>query len=171
MLPNTDPVHMISIIPRGRAGGFTMILPKEDKYYRSKTEMEETLVHLLGGRVAEKLVLDDISTGASNDIQRATKIARGMVTHYGMSDELGPMTYGSDEDEVFLGRDFSKSKNYSEEVAAKIDNEMRSIIDKAYYKAENLLKENMDKLHKVAEALLEKETLDAEQFNEIIAEA
>ena len=171
MLPNTDPVHMISIIPRGRAGGFTMILPKEDKYYRSKTEMEETLVHLLGGRVAEKLVLDDISTGASNDIQRATKIARGMVTHYGMSDELGPMTYGSDEDEVFLGRDFSKSKNYSEEVAAKIDNEMRSIIDKAYYKAETLLKENMDKLHKVAEALLEKETLDAEQFNEIIAEA
>jgi cell division protease FtsH len=171
MLPNTDPVHMISIIPRGRAGGFTMILPKEDKYYKSKTEMEETLVHLLGGRVAEKLVLDDISTGASNDIQRATKIARGMVTHYGMSDELGPMTYGSDEDEVFLGRDFSKSKNYSEEVAAKIDNEMRSIIDKAYYKAETLLKENMDKLHKVAEALLEKETLDAEQFNEIIAEA
>ncbi|MDW7668327.1 MAG: ATP-dependent zinc metalloprotease FtsH [Bacillota bacterium] len=171
MLPNTDPVHMISIIPRGRAGGFTMIIPKEDKYYRSKTEMEETLVHLLGGRVAEKLVLDDISTGASNDIQRATKIARGMVTHYGMSDELGPMTYGSDEDEVFLGRDFSKSKNYSEEVAAKIDNEMRTIIDKAYYKAETLLKENMGKLHKVAEALLEKETLDAEQFNEIIAEA
>jgi len=171
MLPNTDPVHMISIIPRGRAGGFTMIIPKEDKYYRSKTEMEETLVHLLGGRVAEKLVLDDISTGASNDIQRATKIARGMVTHYGMSDELGPMTYGSDEDEVFLGRDFSKSKNYSEEVAAKIDNEMRSIIDKAYYKAETLLNDNMDKLHKVAEALLEKETLDAEQFNEIIAEA
>ncbi len=171
MLPNTDPVHMISIIPRGRAGGFTMIIPKEDKYYRSKTEMEETLVHLLGGRVAEKLVLDDISTGASNDIQRATKIARGMVTHYGMSDELGPMTYGSDEDEVFLGRDFSKSKNYSEEVAAKIDNEMRTIIDKAYYKAETLLKENMGKLHNVAEALLEKETLDAEQFNEIIAEA
>ena len=171
MLPNTDPVHMISIIPRGRAGGFTMIIPKEDKYYRSKTEMEETLVHLLGGRVAEKLVLDDISTGASNDIQRATKIARGMVTHYGMSDELGPMTYGSDEDEVFLGRDFSKSKNYSEEVAAKIDNEMRNIIDKAYYKAETLLNDNMDKLHKVAEGLLEKETLDAEQFNEIIAES
>src|SRR6056297_666784 len=171
MLPNTDPVHMISIIPRGRAGGFTMIIPKEDKYYRSKTEMEETLVHLLGGRVAEKLVLDYISTGASNDIQRATKIARGMVTHYGMSDELGPMTYGSDEDEVFLGRDFSKSKNYSEEVAAKIDNEMRNIIDKAYYKAENLLKENMEKLHKVAESLLEKETLDAEQFKEIIVEA
>src|SRR6056297_694674 len=171
MLPNTDPVHMISIIPRGRAGGFTMILPKEDKYYKSKTEMEETLVHLLGGRVAEKLVLDDISTGASNDIQRATKIARGMVTHYGMSDELGPMTYGSDEDEVFLGRDFSKSKNYSEEVAAKIDNEMRNIIDKAYYKAETLLNDNMDKLHKVAEGLLEKETLDAEQFNEIIAES
>ena len=171
LLENADSTHKVSIIPRGRAGGFTMILPKEDKYYKSKTEMEETLVHLLGGRVAEKLVLDDISTGASNDIQRATKIARGMVTHYGMSEELGPMSYGSDEEEVFLGRDFSKSKNYSEEVAAKIDNEMRSIIDKAYYKAENLLKENMEKLHKVAESLLEKETLDAEQFKEIIVEA
>ncbi|QIB28250.1 ATP-dependent metallopeptidase FtsH/Yme1/Tma family protein [Caloranaerobacter azorensis] len=167
LLPNTDPVHLISIIPRGRAGGFTMILPKEDKYYMSKTEMEETLVHLLGGRVAEKLVLNDISTGAQNDLERATKIARNMVTHYGMSEKLGPMTYGTDTDEVFLGRDLTRSRNYSEEVASAIDKEMRSIIDKAYHTAEKLLKENIDKLHRVAEALLEKETLNAEEFEEI----
>ncbi|WP_082759893.1 ATP-dependent zinc metalloprotease FtsH [Abyssisolibacter fermentans] len=167
LLPNTDPVHLISIIPRGRAGGFTMILPKEDKYYTSKIEMEETLIHLLGGRVAEKLVLNDISTGASNDIERATKIARNMVTHYGMSDKLGPMTYGTDDNEVFIGRDLGRSKNYSEEVAAEIDNEMRCIIDNAYNKAQKLLSENMDKLHEVAQALLEKETLSAEEFEEI----
>ncbi|SHJ31541.1 cell division protease FtsH [Dethiosulfatibacter aminovorans DSM 17477] len=164
LLPNSDPVHMVSIIPRGRAGGFTMILPEEDRSYMSKTEMEENLVHLLGGRVAEKLVLDDISTGASNDIQRATKIARGMVTHYGMSDNLGPMSYTGDDDEVFLGRDFAKSRNYSEEVAAQIDREMRSIIDKAYHTAESLLRDNIEKLHKVAEGLLEKETLDGKEF-------
>ncbi|WP_427339288.1 ATP-dependent zinc metalloprotease FtsH [Caloranaerobacter sp. DY30410] len=169
LLPNTDPVHLISIIPRGRAGGFTMILPKEDKYYMSKTEMEETLVHLLGGRVAEKLVLNDISTGAQNDLERATKIARDMVTHYGMSEKLGPMTYGTDTDEVFLGRDLTRSRNYSEEVAAAIDREMRSIIDKAYHTAEKLLKENIDKLHRVAEALLERETLNAEEFEEIFS--
>ncbi|WDV45538.1 ATP-dependent zinc metalloprotease FtsH [Clostridiaceae bacterium M8S5] len=167
LLPNTDPVHMITIIPRGRAGGFTMILPKEDRYYTSKTEMEETLVHLLGGRVAEKLVLDDISTGASNDIERATKIARNMVTHYGMSTKLGPMTYGTDENEVFIGRDFGRSKNYSEQVAAEIDNEMRRIIDVAYTKAKNLISDNMNKLHDVANALLEKETLSAEEFENI----
>lgn len=164
LLPNSDPVHMVSIIPRGRAGGFTMILPEEERYYMSKTEMEDNLVHLLGGRVAEKLVLDDISTGASNDIQRATKIARGMVTHYGMSDNLGPMAYTDDEDEVFLGRDFAKSRNYSEEVAAQIDREMRTIIDKAYHKAESLLRDNIEKLHIVAEALLEKETLNYKEF-------
>jgi len=167
LLPNTDPVHMITIIPRGRAGGFTMILPTEDKYYMSKTEMEENLVHLLGGRVAEKLVLDDISTGASSDIERATKIARGMVTHYGMSEKLGPMTYGTDENEVFIGRDLGRSRNYSEEVAAEIDNEMRTLINHAYVTAESLLKNNIDKLHKVAEALLEKETLKGEEFEAI----
>jgi cell division protease FtsH len=171
LMPNSDPVHMITIIPRGRAGGFTMILPEEERYYMSKTEMEETLVHLLGGRVAEKLVLDDISTGASNDIQRATKIARGMVTHYGMSENLGPMSYTGDDDEVFLGRDFAKSRNYSEEVASQIDREMRTIIDKAYHKAESLLRENIDKLHKVAEALLEKETLGGKEFEELFMEA
>ncbi|NLJ57726.1 MAG: ATP-dependent metallopeptidase FtsH/Yme1/Tma family protein [Tissierellia bacterium] len=161
---NKDPVHMITIIPRGGAGGFTMYLPEEDKSYRSKADMEEYIVRLLGGRVAEKLALDDISTGASNDIERATKIARAMVTTYGMSEELGPMTYGTSEDEVFLGRDFNKIRNYSEEVAAKIDNEMRKIIDNAYNKTEKLLSENMEKLHRVAQALLDKETISGKEF-------
>lgn len=167
LLPNTDPVHMVTIIPRGRAGGFTMYLPVEDRQYMTKTQMEETLVHMLGGRVAEQLVLEDISTGAQNDLERATKIARDMVTHYGMSKNLGPMTYGSDDDEVFIGRDLARSRNYSEEVAAAIDKEMRDIIDRAYRRSEELLKENMDKLHKIAEALLEKETLDAKEFEEV----
>ncbi len=159
-----DPVHMITIIPRGGAGGFTMYLPEEDRSYRSKTEMEESIVRLLGGRVAEKLALDDISTGASNDIERATKIARAMVTTYGMSDALGPMTYGTDDEEVFLGRDFNKIRNYSEEVAAKIDKEMRRIIDNAYHKTETLLSQNMEKLDRVAQALLEKETISGKEF-------
>lgn len=163
LLPNTDPVHQVTIIPRGRAGGFTMMLPKEDKYYMTKTEMEERIVHLLGGRVAEQLILHDISTGAQNDLQRATEISRGMVTKYGMSKNLGPMTYGSGE-EVFLGRDFSSKKDYSEEVAAQIDKETRDIIDGGYEKAENLLTENVDKLHEVAKALLDKETLNADEF-------
>lgn len=161
---NKDPVHMITIIPRGGAGGFTMYLPEEDKSYRSKSDMEEYIVRLLGGRVAEKLALDDISTGASNDIERATKIARAMVTTFGMSDELGPMSYGTSEDEVFLGRDFNKIRNYSEDVAAKIDNEMRRIIDNAYNKTEKLLSENIEKLHNVAQALLEKETISGKEF-------
>ena len=159
-----DPVHMITIIPRGGAGGFTMYLPEEDKLYRSKSDMEEYIVRLLGGRVAEKLALDDISTGASNDIERATKIARAMVTTYGMSDELGPMSYGTSDDEVFLGRDFNKIRNYSEDVAAKIDREMRRIIDNAYNKTEKLLSENIEKLHRVAQALLEKETITGKEF-------
>lgn len=159
-----DPVHMITIIPRGGAGGFTMYLPEEDKSYRSKADMEEYIVRLLGGRVAEKLALDDISTGASNDIERATKIARAMVTTYGMSDELGPMSYGTSDDEVFLGRDFNKIRNYSEDVAGKIDSEMRRIIDTAYHKTEKLLSENMEKLHSVAQALLEKETISGKEF-------
>lgn len=141
-----------------------MYLPEEDRSYRSKTDMEESIVRLLGGRVAEKLALDDISTGASNDIERATKIARAMVTTYGMSDKLGPMAYGTDDEEVFLGRDFNRIRNYSEEVAAKIDNEMRRIIDNAYHKTETLLSENMEKLHRVAQALLEKETISGKEF-------
>ena len=167
LLPNTDPVHMVTIIPRGMAGGFTAYLPEEDRYYMTKKQMEDELVQLLGGRVAEALVLEDISTGAQNDIERATKVARRMVTHYGMSSKLGPMTYGTDEEEVFVGRDLGRSRNYSEEVAAAIDSEMRGLIDRAYNKAEELLKENINILHKVAEALLERETLDGKEFEEI----
>ncbi len=163
MMPNTDPVHQVSIIPRGRAGGFTMILPKEDKYFKTKTMMMEQIVHLLGGRVAEKLTLNDISTGASNDIERATEIARDMVTRYGFSDRLGPVNYSS-SDEVFLGKDFSTRKNYSEEMASEIDEEIRTIIEDAYATAENLLSEDIEKLHTVANTLLEVETLDADQF-------
>lgn len=166
-----DPVHMITIIPRGGAGGFTMYLPEEDRSYRSKSDMEESIVRLLGGRVAEKLALDDISTGASNDIERATKIARAMVTTYGMSDSLGPMTYGTNDEEVFLGRDFNKIRNYSEEIAAKIDNEMRRIIDNAYHKTETLLSENMEKLDRVAKALLEKETITGKEFELLFEDA
>lgn len=167
LLPNADPVHMVTIIPRGMAGGFTAYLPEEDRYYMTKGQMEDELVSLLGGRVAEALVLKDISTGAQNDIERATKLARRMVTHYGMSDKLGPMTYGTDEEEVFVGRDFGRTRNYSEEVAAAIDKEMRGLIDKAYSKAEQLLKDNINILHRVAEALLERETLDGKEFEEI----
>ncbi|MCX7903696.1 MAG: ATP-dependent zinc metalloprotease FtsH [Caloramator sp.] len=171
LLPNTDPVHQISIIPRGRAGGYTLALPQEDKYYASKTELEEEIVSLLGGRVAEKLVLNDISTGAKNDIERATNIARKMVMEYGMSEILGPIEFGTGHDEVFLGRDFAKTRNYSEEVAALIDKEIKRIIETAYKRAEELLKENMNKLHKVAEALLDKEKLEADEFEAIFNEA
>ena len=128
----SDPVHMVTIIPRGMAGGFTAYIPEEDRSYMTKGQMEGRLVTLLGGRVAEALVLGDISTGAQNDIERATKIVKSMVTHYGMSDKLGPMTYGDDNDEVFMGRDFGRARNYSEDVAAAIDKEMRSLIDDAY---------------------------------------
>ena len=171
LLPNTDPVHMVTIIPRGMAGGFTAYLPEEDRYYMTKKQMEDELVSLLGGRVAEALVLEDISTGAQNDIERATKLARRMVTHYGMSSNLGPMTYGTDDEEVFVGRDFGRTRNYSEEVAAAIDREMRGLIDRAYNKAEELLKENINTLHRVAEALLERETLDGKEFEEIFVGA
>jgi cell division protease FtsH len=167
MLPNTDPVHQISIIPRGRAGGFTMILPKEDKYYATKTEMEEHIIHLLGGRVAEKLVLSDISTGAQNDLQRVSAVARAMVTKYGMSDKLGSMTFGSDEDEVFLGRDFTSKRNYSEEIASVIDEEIRKLVDEGYHRAEKLLSENMKLLHSIANALLKMETLNADEYMRI----
>ena len=146
-----------------------MYRPTEDKSFMSKTEMEENIVSLLGGRVAEKLILDDISTGASNDIERATKIARSMVTKYGMSDKVGAIMLGSTQEEVFLGRDFAQSKEYSEETAAIIDEETKKIIDIAYNKAVEILKENIDKLHKVAGILLEKEKIDGEEFDEIFA--
>ena len=167
MMPNTDPVHQVTIIPRGRTGGFTMILPKEDKYYATKTSMTEQIVHLLGGRVAEKLALNDISTGASNDIERATEIARAMVTKYGFSDRLGPVNYSS-SDEVFLGKDFSTRKNYSEEMASEIDEEIRTLIEDAFSQAEKILTENIDKLHTIANTLLEIETLYGEQFEALI---
>ncbi|TJX15695.1 ATP-dependent zinc metalloprotease FtsH [Tissierella creatinini] len=167
LIPGTDPVHMVTIIPRGMAGGFTSYIPEEDRSFITKRQMEDRLVILLGGRVTEALVLDDISTGAQNDIDRATKIARSMVTHYGMNEKLGPMTYGTDEEEVFVGRDLGRSRNYSEEVAAAIDSEMRNMIDIAYHRAEKLITENMDALHRIAEALLEKETIDAKEFERV----
>lgn len=170
-LPTQDPIHQVSIIPRGRAGGYTMYKPNEDKQFISRSEMIERIVVMLGGRVAEKLVLDDVSTGAQNDIERATKIARNMVTKYGMSENLGPMTFGTSQDEVFLGKDFAQTRNYSEEVAAEIDKEIKGIIEKAYIKAESLLKTNMVKLHSIAEALIEREKLEGPEFEEIFANA
>ncbi len=166
-LPTQDAVHQISIVPRGMAGGYTMYRPTEDKSFMSKTEMEENIVSLLGGRVAEQLILNDISTGASNDIERATKIARSMVTKYGMSETVGTIMLGSTGEEVFLGRDFAQSKEYSEETASIIDKETKKIIDTAYRTAEEILKANIDKLHQVAGILLEKEKIDGEEFAEI----
>ncbi|QSQ08460.1 ATP-dependent zinc metalloprotease FtsH [Koleobacter methoxysyntrophicus] len=171
LLPNVDPVHEVSIVPRGRAGGYTMILPKEDRFFMAKSELLEQITHLLGGRVSEALVLHEISTGAQNDLERATEIARRMIMEFGMSEKLGSLTFGNKHDEVFLGRDLARHRNYSEEVAAAIDKEVREIIDTCYKRAETLLKENIRKLHKVAEVLLEKEKLDAKQFQEVFASA
>ena len=169
LMPNCDPVHEISIIQRGRAGGYTLALPAEDKNYVSKQDMLDEIVALLGGRTAEKLVLDDISTGASNDIMRSTKIAREMVTKYGMSDVLGPMTFGSDNDEVFLGMTYTQTRDYSEQVAAEIDAEVRKIIDEAYTTCEKLLAEHRPQLDRVAQALIEKEKLSGEEFEALFA--
>ena len=166
-LPTQDPVHQISIVPRGMAGGYTMYKPTEDKSFMSKSEMLENIISLLGGRVAEAIILDDISTGASNDIERATKIARAMVTKYGMSDRVGAVMYGGDQEEVFLGRDFAHSKEYSEETAGIIDEEVKKIIDNAYRNAEEILRANIDKLHAVAGILLEKEKIDGDEFDAI----
>ena len=165
-LPDSDPVHQVTIVPRGMAGGMTMFLPKEDRFFESKKRMQSTLVHLLGGRVAEALVLDDISTGASNDIERATGLARSMVVKYGMSEKIGTVNY-SDSDEVFLGKDFTSKKNFSEATAALIDEEVKRLIDEAYSKAEQLLKNDMDKLVLIAETLLDIETINAEQFEQL----
>ncbi len=165
---NHDRVHQISIIPAGRAGGYTLYLPDEDKDYMSKSDMEASLVSLLGGRVAEKLTLDDISTGASNDIQRATDIARSMVTKYGMSDKLGPIVYGKNQEEVFLGMTMSNSRDYSETVASEIDAEIRAIIDNAYNATEKILTEHMDKLKFIAEYLIAHELMDEDQFMHVM---
>ena len=160
-----DPVHQVTIIPRGMAGGFTMQLPTEDKYYTTKGEMMQELVVLLAGRVSEEINLDDISTGASNDLERASAIARNMVSKYGMSEKLGPVTYDSN-DEVFIGNSIGHTKEYSEEVASEIDNEVRGIINDAYAKTKKLLLENQERLDYIAKALLEFETLDDKQFEE-----
>jgi len=167
LLPNADPVHQISIIPRGMAAGYTMSLPKDDKTHVSKGYLLDQMVVLLGGRAAEKLALEDICTGAQNDIERATAIARKMVMEYGMSDEIGPMSLGTDQNEVFLGRDIGRGRNFSEEVASVVDREIKKLIDDSYNKALKLLEENMNKLHAVAQALLEKEKLEANEFEEI----
>ena len=166
-LPTQDPVHEISIVPRGMAGGYTMYRPTEDKSFMSKTAMEEQIISLLGGRVAEALILNDISTGASNDIERASQIARSMVTVYGMSSRLGAIMYGQGQGEVFLGRDLAQTKNYSEETAAIIDEEVKAIIDRAYNMAKEILAANIDKLHIVAGILLEKEKIDGEEFDRV----
>ena len=168
LLEHTDPVHKVTIIPRGRAGGYTLSLPKEDRYYATRSEMLDELKVLLGGRVAEALVLKEISSGASNDLQRATALARQMICEYGMSEKIGPVTFGHRQDQVFLGRDIARDKDYSEEVAAEIDKEVRAFLDDAYAATEKLLNENMDKLHLIAQALIERETLEKEEIADVV---
>jgi cell division protease FtsH len=166
-LPTQDPVHQITIVPRGQAGGMTIYLPQEDKAYQSKRELEERIVGLLGGRVAEELVLGDISTGASNDLQRATRIAHSMVAKYGMSDKLRAMVYDSENNEVFIGRSMGQTHNYSEESAAAIDHEIRAVIDHAYDKCRSILEQHREALEKTAQYLLEHETMSALEFERI----
>jgi cell division protease FtsH len=168
LLPHTDPVHKVSIIPRGRAGGYTLMFPEEDRYYMTKTELLDRVSTLLGGRVAEKLVLNDISTGAQNDLERATSIVRQMIMEYGMSDTLGPITLGKKHDQVFLGRDLARDRDYSEEIAKAIDQEIRKTIDDCYQKAQDILEQERSKLEKIAQALLDKETLDAEEIKALV---
>ena len=167
LLPDQDPVHEVSIIPRGRAGGYTMHLPTEDKMYETKNSMYDSIKILLGGRAAEKIIFDDISTGASNDIERASEIARSMVTQYGMSDKIGPISFGNSNNEVFLGKDWGQTRNYSEEVAATIDSEVENIINECYKESIRLLEENSDKLELITKALLEFEKIDGETFEKL----
>jgi cell division protease FtsH len=168
MLPHTDPVHKVSIIPRGRAGGYTLMFPEEDRYYMTRSELLDRVSTLLGGRVAEKLVLNDISTGAQNDLERATSIVRQMIMEYGMSDALGPITLGKKHDQVFLGRDLARDRDYSEEIAKAIDQEIRKTIDNCYQTAQEILEKERSKLEKIAQALLDKETLDAEEIKALV---
>lgn len=167
-LKSQDKVHQVSIVPRGMMGGYTMQLPEDDRSYRTKTWMLEQIVVLLGGRVAEKLVLDDISTGASNDIERATQVARNMVTRYGFSEKLGPVLYGSENDEVFLGRSYNQGRNYSENVAAEIDSEIREIIETGYETAKDILQKNMEQLHTLAQYLIKHEKIDGDKFEKLM---
>ncbi|MDE6657246.1 MAG: ATP-dependent zinc metalloprotease FtsH, partial [Oscillospiraceae bacterium] len=166
--PHQDKVHQISIIPRGMAGGYTLSLPEHDKSYNSMMEMHEEIIVLLGGRVAEKLIMDDISTGASNDLERATATARNMITRYGFSEKLGPVVYGNDQGEPFLGRDFSSTPNYSNEVAAEIDTEIRNFVEQGYAKAEEILRTHLDQLHVVAQYLIKNEKIDGEDFEKLM---
>ena len=161
-------MHQISIISRGGAGGYTMYLPEKDPSYVTRTAMFDNIVSMLGGRVAEQLVLDDISTGASNDLQRATDTARAMVTRYGFSERMGPVVYGTDPEQTFLGRDFGQGKGYSEAIASEIDNEIRDIVDEAYETARRLLTEHMDELHKVAGVLMEREKISGDEFTTLM---
>lgn len=171
LLPNTDPVHKVSIIPRGRAGGYTLLLPKEDRYYITRSMLLDQVTMLLGGRVAEDVVLKEISTGAQNDLERATEMVRSMIMEYGMSDELGPMTFGNKTGTPFVGRDISRDRNYGEEVATNIDKEVRKIMDKSYTRAKNMLNEHMATLQSIANTLMEKETIEAEEFKELMLQA
>ncbi|WP_027364266.1 ATP-dependent zinc metalloprotease FtsH [Desulfotruncus alcoholivorax] len=171
LLPHTDPVHKVSIIPRGRAGGYTLLLPKEDRYYMTRSQLFDQVTMLLGGRVAEALVLKEISTGAQNDLERSTELVRKMIMEYGMSDELGPMTLGRKQETVFLGRDIARDRNYGEEVAAAIDREVRHMIEKNYNRAKDLLNKHMEVLHLIARNLMEKETLESEEFGALMREA
>jgi cell division protease FtsH len=170
-LPHTDPLHKVSISPRGRAGGYTLLLPKEDRRYMTKSQIIDQVTMLLGGRVAESLVLKEISTGAQNDLERATELVRKLITEFGMSDELGPLTFGRRQEQVFLGRDIAQDRNYSEAVAFSIDKEARRIIDDCYQKAKTVLEENMHNLHLIARTLMEKETLEAEDFETLLEQS
>jgi len=167
-LPHTDPVHKVSIIPRGRAGGYTLMFPEEDRYYMTRSELLDRVSTLLGGRVSEKLVLNDISTGAQNDLERATQIVRQMIMEYGMSDTLGPITLGRKQDQVFLGRDLGRDRDYSEEIAKAIDQEIRKTIDDCYQRAQDILEEDRSKLEKIAQGLLEKETLNSKEIKALV---
>jgi cell division protease FtsH len=170
-LPTSDPVHKISIIPRGRAGGYTLLLPREERYYMTKSQLQDQITMLLGGRVAEALVLKEISTGAQNDLERATETARRMIMEYGMSEELGPLTLGRKQEAVFLGRDIARDRNYSEEIAFAIDREVRKMVDESYHRAERILTENKDGLHLVAETLFDKETIEGKEFEDLMRQA
>lgn len=171
LLPNTDPVHKVSIIPRGRAGGYTLLLPKEDRYYMTRSMLVDQVTMLLGGRVAEEVVLKEISTGAQNDLERSTEIVRRMIMEYGMSEELGPLTLGRKQEAVFLGRDIARDRNYGEEVASAIDKEVRQIVEKNYNRAKDILEKHMDTLHLIARTLMEKETIEANELDELMKQA
>jgi cell division protease FtsH len=171
LIPGTDPIHKVTIIPRGRALGLTQQLPTDEKHTYPRDFLLANLSMLMGGRVAEEMVLHHMTTGAGNDIERATELARKMVCEWGMSDKLGPLTYGQKEEQIFLGREISQHRDYSEETAVQIDSEVRRIVLEAYDRAKDLLQRHIDTLHKLAETLLEKETLDGPEVNELVREA